>query len=962
MIKSNPMKSLQIVCVVILVGFMIVVATLSINRTSFSNLNNNARSKTPSVATVLQFDQYYHYDDLVALFHQLETDYPNLARVGSIGKSVANRDLLYLELSNNVQQESPGRPMVKYVGNMHGDETIGRQNIVYLGQYLVGCFSTDVRCSTMLNNMRIFLMPSLNPDGFENSVEGSCNARTARTRENQNNIDLNRNFPDQFDTKAQRASRRYEPETLAMMNWIRNNKFVLSMNFHAGSEVASYPYDDSSSHGYNIESSAPDDAFFKRMAQTYAQAHTTMHQNNVKCGGDKFINGVTNGAHWYDVPGGMQDFNYLQGDCMEITIELTCCKYPTADKLESEWNKNKEALIQTLELTNLGIRGFVLDDQATPMEGVKVQVRGIDKGMTTDAYGAYWRLLLPGTYNITYSKLGYETVEDIVQFNNGFVTHNIMLQSPNLRKSAIKHSTSAAEEQLPITESMEVEPTDFVHHNYQKMTAFLQRYHQQFPHITRLYSAGKSVQQRELWVLEITDNPGVHELGEPEFKYVANMHGNEVVGRELMFNLIEYLCQNYNKVNRVTQLVDSTRIHIMPSMNPDGYEIATVGDQEGVVGRANAKFVDMNRNFPDQFTVSKVLPTVEVSEVMDWIQEYPFVLSANLHGGSLVANYPYDEDPPSGPHRRPNLSADEAVFQQVSLAYSQAHASMHEGHPCGETFKDGIVNGAKWYEISGSMQDWNYLHTNCFEITLELGCYKFPLPKDLPKYWSDNKEALLAYIDQVHKGASGFVVDNYGESLPNAVIKVNGIDHDIVTAEGGDFWRLLVPGDYVITAQKDGYKPQSKSVHVTSGYATQINFTLVSPTKKQTSLTPTEDKATDSEIQGFPSLKNMNFWPKPNINEFDTKDTVFGYSKELVLVVTGTFMVVLICVAFAMKMLLCRNNELRNKGFHRVKTDVNEMYHDDVVVTSPGKLPVVNTQYKDEPSSDEEKDIVFISR
>ena len=50
------------------------------------------------------------------------------------------------------------------------------------------------------------------------------------------------------------------------------------------------------------------------------------------------------------IPGGMQDFNYLSGDCMEITIELTCCKYPKASVLESEWEKNKESLLQTLEL------------------------------------------------------------------------------------------------------------------------------------------------------------------------------------------------------------------------------------------------------------------------------------------------------------------------------------------------------------------------------------------------------------------------------------------------------------------------------------------------------------------------------------------------------------------------------------------------------------------------------------
>lgn len=63
--------------------------------------------------------------------------------------------------------------------------------------------------------------------------------------------------------------------------------------------------------------------------------------------------------------------------------------------------------------------------------------------------------------------------------------------------------------------------------------------------------------------------------GEPEFRYTAGLHGNEALGRELLLLLMQFLCKEYRDENpRVRRLVDGVRIHLVPSLNPDAYELA----------------------------------------------------------------------------------------------------------------------------------------------------------------------------------------------------------------------------------------------------------------------------------------------------------------------------------------------------------------------------------------------------
>lgn len=54
-----------------------------------------------------------------------------------------------------------------------------------------------------------------------------------------------------------------------------------------------------------------------------------------------------------------------------------------------------------------------------------------------------------------------------------------------------------------------------------------------------------------------------------------------------------------------------------------------------------------------------------------------------------------------------------------------------------------------YFYVWSGMQDFNYLHTNCFEVTVELGCDKFPPEEELNLSWHENHEALIAFMEAV---------------------------------------------------------------------------------------------------------------------------------------------------------------------------------------------------------------------
>ncbi|XP_006875370.1 PREDICTED: carboxypeptidase Z [Chrysochloris asiatica] len=383
----------------------------------------------------------------------------------------------------------------------------------------------------------------------------------------------------------------------------------------------------------------------------------------------------------------------------------------------------------------------------------------------------------------------------------------------------------------------------FAHHSYAQMVRILRRTASRCAHIAKTYSIGRSFDGKELLVIELSGRPGQHELMEPEVKLIGNIHGNEVAGREMLIYLAQYLCSEYLLGNpRIQRLLNTTRIHLLPSMNPDGYEVAAAegaGYNGWTSGRQNSQNLDLNRNFPDltsehyrlagvrgarsdhlaipqHYWWGKVAP--ETKAVMKWMKAIPFSLSASLHGGDLVVSYPFDFSRQPEEEKMFSPTPDEKMFKLLARSYADVHPMMMEKseHRCGGNFlkRGSIINGADWYSFTGGMSDFNYLHTNCFEITVELGCVKFPPQEALYTLWRHNKESLLSFLEMVHRGIKGVVMDKFGKPVRNARVIVKGIRHDVTTAPDGDYWRLLSPGSHIVIAQAPGYSKVIKKVTI----------------------------------------------------------------------------------------------------------------------------------------------------
>lgn len=361
---------------------------------------------------------YPSYNEYITLMHEFAASWPDLCMLTVFGTSAEGRDLLALKISDNALMKE-AEPVLFFTSTMHGDEVTGYVLMLRLIQELLQNYSTSQRIRNIVDNIEIWINPLANPDGTyfltDESVYGS-------TRFNANNIDLNRNFPDP-ELGDHPDNEEWQPETVAMMNFMEEKRVTLSANFHGGAEVINYPWD-------TWQKTHADDGWFNLISRSWAD---TAHLNSMPGYMTDENNGVTRGYEWYRITGGRQDYATYFLHSREITVEISATKVPDESELESYWLYNRESILDFMELLFTGVKGTVSDiHTGMPVAAlVVVESHDVDQShVVSDIQNGYYhRLLLPGDYSFTFSAAGYkEYCLNVNVHSAGSVVLDVMLE------------------------------------------------------------------------------------------------------------------------------------------------------------------------------------------------------------------------------------------------------------------------------------------------------------------------------------------------------------------------------------------------------------------------------------------------------------------------------------------------------------------------------------------------------
>ncbi|KZN37276.1 peptidase M14, carboxypeptidase A [Pseudoalteromonas luteoviolacea CPMOR-2] len=190
--------------------------------------------------------QYASYQDTIDALQKAMNEHPHLIRLQSIGETWEGRPIMLVTVSLDVTY-ADDKPALLYTGSIHAREWIGNELALKFIQYVIDNYRFNPKLQTALTRNTLYMVPCLNPDGFEYSRNHFSFWRKNRRNNGDGTfgVDLNRNFDAKFMRNQNTGSNTYggphafsEPETCAIRDFVEaHDNIRIALDYHSQGNV-----------------------------------------------------------------------------------------------------------------------------------------------------------------------------------------------------------------------------------------------------------------------------------------------------------------------------------------------------------------------------------------------------------------------------------------------------------------------------------------------------------------------------------------------------------------------------------------------------------------------------------------------------------------------------------------------------------------------------------------------------
>jgi hypothetical protein len=284
------------------------------------------------------------------------------------------------------------------------------------------------------------------------------------------------------------------------------------------------------------------------------------------------------------------------------------------------------------------------------------------------------------------------------------------------------------------------------YHTLEETEAVIREYAEKYPDLTVLKSAGTTHENRNVWVLEISNKKISKDKA--NFLIMGSHHAREWISTEVPLALMKHLLDNYGKVEAVTKTLDESRIVIVPMVNPDGSAHSRTKQRMWRKNRrpvGTSIGVDNNRNYgfkwgttgaspnpsSDTYRGPEPMSEIENQIVVNLQKEYKFDTAVSFHSYSELVLWPWG-------YTGKIKSKDHQVFEKHGKAMGQILG-----------YKPMQIAGL--YEASGGFDDMLYADFGVLTYTIELGKWFVPQENEIDPICEKSIQAMMYLFENAKK-------------------------------------------------------------------------------------------------------------------------------------------------------------------------------------------------------------------